>query len=280
MKAVLVNLARCCGCKNCQVACKDEHCEQPWLPYAEAQPEIGQFWMNVLEDVQGQVPMSRVVYTPVFCGHCDDAPCLAAAKDGAVYRREEDGLIIIDPVKAKGQKAIKEACPIGAIYWNDALDIPQKCTGCAHLMDNGWETPRCLDVCNTDALYFGEEEELLAKFPGAHVAEGLEGFGSHVYFVGDLKYFVGGSVVDPEEDEAIIGADVVLKTANNEVVATQKTDEFGEFQFKGIDRGKYKVIIAQEGFEDEYLNADASENSIYLGVIYPTKEWSHPYTRS
>lgn len=80
-----------------------------------------------------------------------------AAPD-AVYRRE-DGLVIIDPAKAAGHSELVDACPYGAIYWNDDLGLPQKCTGCAHLVDAG-ALPHCVDACATGALQFGEEEDL------------------------------------------------------------------------------------------------------------------------
>ena len=128
MKAFLIDVAKCNGCHNCQISCKDERCGTEWMPYAADQPMTGHFWCKVEEKVRGSVPVVRVSYTPLVCGHCDDAPCAAAAKDGAVYRHD-DGLVVIDPAKAKGQRAIMDACPMGAIYWNEELNLPQKCTG-------------------------------------------------------------------------------------------------------------------------------------------------------
>ena len=46
-KAFLIDVGRCTGCYNCQLACKDEHCENDWRPYAAPQPLTGQFWMKV-----------------------------------------------------------------------------------------------------------------------------------------------------------------------------------------------------------------------------------------
>ena len=134
MKAFLIDITKCVGCHDCQIGCKDEHCGQAWMPYAEAQPQVGQFWMKLNQTERGARPHVRVTYLPVMCQHCENAPCMKVAKDGAVYRRD-DGLVIIDPVKAKGQKQIVDACPYHAVFWNEELNIPQKCTGCAHLLD-------------------------------------------------------------------------------------------------------------------------------------------------
>ena len=155
-KVFCIDVSRCSGCYNCQFACKDEHCNNEWLPIAKQQPLTGQFWLKLEEHVEGSRPKIRIHYIPVLCNHCEHPACMEAAPD-AVYRRE-DGLVIIDPIKAAGHKELADACPYGAIYWNEALQIPQKCTGCAHLVDDG-KTPRCVDVCHTGAIRFGEESE-------------------------------------------------------------------------------------------------------------------------
>ena len=50
-KVFLFDYDHCNGCRGCQVACKDEHCDQAWPPYAAAQPMVGQFWMKI-DDVE------------------------------------------------------------------------------------------------------------------------------------------------------------------------------------------------------------------------------------
>ena len=78
MKSIVVDLNRCNGCHNCQIACKDEHCGNDWSPIAAAQPMTGQFWCRVNQRERGRVPVVKVAYTPTFCGMCKDAPCLKA----------------------------------------------------------------------------------------------------------------------------------------------------------------------------------------------------------
>ena len=58
MKAFVLDLARCVGCYNCQVACKDEHCGNDWTPYARPQPDTGQFWLKVNYEEKGTIPKS------------------------------------------------------------------------------------------------------------------------------------------------------------------------------------------------------------------------------
>jgi nitrate reductase beta subunit len=63
------------------------------------------------------------------------------AKSGAISKRA-DGIVIIDPEKSKGQKEIVDACPYGAVYWNEEKQIPQAWIFHAHLLDDGWTETR------------------------------------------------------------------------------------------------------------------------------------------
>jgi len=269
MKAFMVDVARCNGCHNCQFACKDEHCDNEWMPYARMQPETGQFWMRVDERVRGNVPVVRLSYTPVFCAHCGQAPCMEAAEGGAVYRRE-DGLVLIDPDKAAGQRAIAEACPVGAVYWNEELGLPQKCTGCAHLLDDGWSEPRCVDACPTGALRFGELEGFAAELAQAAPLPGAEGLSPLSYYLNLPKRFVAGCMVDRAANEVIIGAAVTLAAPGGEAVASTVTDEFGDWLFDQAEPGEYVVRIEADGYEPAELAADLRDRDVSLGDYFAT----------
>ena len=160
MKVLVIDIGICNGCFNCQVACKDEFVGNDWPPYSLSEPDIGQFWMKVDQKVRGSVPKVKVAYTPQPCMHCDDAPCIKAATNGAIYKRS-DGIVIIDPVKSKGQKQIVDSCPYGRIFWNDALQIPQKCNLCLHRLEQGLQ-PACVNACPTQVSIVGDEASTLA----------------------------------------------------------------------------------------------------------------------
>ncbi|MBO5976154.1 MAG: oxidoreductase, partial [Oscillospiraceae bacterium] len=203
--------------------------------------------------------------TPTFCNHCKNAPCLAAAENGAVYRRD-DGLIIIDPEKAAGQKQLVDACPYGAIYWNEALSLPQKCTGCAHLLDNGVSVPRCVEACPTDALVFGEESALKELLAGATTLRPELGLAPQVYYRHLPGQFIGGTVYDIEEEEIIEGAKCRLLSGGKTWI--DYSDDFGDFWFKDLPEGKFSLVITAKGYKDVNI-ADISTigNCVSLGDI-------------
>jgi Fe-S-cluster-containing dehydrogenase component len=197
-KAFVIDVAKCSGCYNCQLACKDEHAGNDWSPYALPQPLTGQFWCRVEDHVQGTIPKVRIHYISRLCGHCRNAHCMEACAAGAITRRE-DGLVLIDPAKCTGCKACMAACPYDAIYFNEERQVAQKCTGCAHLLDHGAKSPRCVEVCPTDALVFGEEADLQDLIEGATVLKPETGAQPRVYYRNIPGQFIAGTVYDPVE---------------------------------------------------------------------------------
>ncbi len=271
MKAFVIDVGICNGCYCCQIACKDEHVGNDWTPYAKPQPDTGQFWMKQHEFVRGTVPKVKVSYRPRLCMHCDDAPCIPACPvEGAIYKRD-DGLVIIDPTKCTGCKSCVDVCPWGAIYFNESLNIAQKCSGCAHLLDNGWKEPRCVDACPTGALKFGEESELKKLISEAEVLEPktLAGIKKHsakprVWYLRVPRKFIAGTVYDPKEKEVIIGAACTLTKGAKKWTAT--TDNFGDFWFEGLDEGKYALTI-DKGKKSKSFAGINTEKDVNLGDI-------------
>ena len=265
----VVDVARCSGCHNCQLSCKDEHCENDWRPYAAPQPPTGQFWCKVTEHPRGTIQKVKIHYIPTLCNHCDQAPCLSAAQHGAIYRRE-DGLVLIDPEKAAGQKELVDACPYGAIFWNETLQLPQKCTGCAHLLDHGAKLPRCVEACPTDALQFGDEEELAGLLKDAVCLHPEYGTAPRVYYRNIPGCFLGGLVYDPAEEEVLIGAAVTLSLADGTARETV-TDDFGDFWFKDLPETTASVTIRAEGYAPRVFQDLNTASCPNLGDIALTR---------
>jgi len=268
MKVFVHDVSICNGCYNCQIACKDEHVVNDWTPIAKPQPETGQFWLKLTETVRGQVPRVKVAYYPILCNHCENAPCMEACKvEGAIYRRKKDKLVIIDPVKCTGCKSCVDACPYGVIYFNDDLNIAQKCTGCAHLLDSGWKEPRCVDACPTLALKYMEESEAKEYIKKGETLkpERQAKDKTRLYYVNLPKRFVAGTVYDPVEKEVIIGANVTLTDSGSKKSYIAKTDGFGDFEFEKLPVSKF-VLSIQKGKKAKEIKVN-TEKDVSLGDI-------------
>ena len=277
MKVFVFDTSICNGCYCCQIACKDEHCGNDWTPYAKPQPETGQFWLKLSEYVRGTIPKVKVHYVATLCNHCDDPSCLDVCPvEGAIYKRD-DGLVIIDPEKCTGCTSCASACPYHAIYMNDALQIAQKCSGCAHLLDAGWTEPRCVDACPTGALKFLEEADAAQLVADAEVLRPEEGLEPRVYYRNIPKKFIAGTVYDPVKKEVIRGAVCTLTkpaggdgrgaVTNGEETLQAKTDGFGDFWFEGLDIATYSLEIAADGFPARTFVRLDTQADLNLGDI-------------
>jgi len=249
MKAFYIDLAICNGCYCCQIACKDEHVGNDWTPYAKPQPDTGQFWIGIDEQVRGQVPKVKVSYIPKLCHHCDDAPCIEQCEAGAITKRD-DGIVIINPETCVGCRLCVDTCPHDAIYFNEGLTLAQKCTGCTHLLDNDpdWTVPRCVDQCPTEALKFGDEKDFADFIKESELLNPGAGTKSRVYYKNLPKKFIGGTLYEPQEKEVIIGATCLLKDVETGETIVAETDNFGDFWFRKLEDDKtFTLTIEKDG---------------------------------
>jgi Fe-S-cluster-containing dehydrogenase component len=272
---MVVDVALCHDCNNCFMADKDEYVGNDFPPYSVAQPWEGHRWMNINRKERGQYPMVQVAYLPLPCQHCGDAPCMRDSPEGTIYRRD-DGLVIIDPEKAKGHKEILETCPYGVIYWNEEANVAQKCTGCAHLMDEGWTETRCTQVCPTGALklVLAEDSEMAAKAKD----EALEAYRAEWATAPRVWYrnlhrwtksFIGGTVAYKDSDECAEGAKVTV-SADGKKVAEATTNNYGDFVVDKLVPGAYEVVIEAPGHKTVSRRVDLTD-SVNLGVLFAEK---------
>jgi tetrathionate reductase subunit B len=267
VKALVIDIEKCNGCYNCQVACKDEHVGNDWTPIAKPQPDTGHFWMKVTDIVQGTVPKVRVRYMHDICQQCDEAPCIPVCKSKAIYKRQ-DGIVIIDPEKCTGNRNCLDACPYGVVYFNTDLNISQKCTMCAHLLDKDWKEPRCVDACPTGALIFGEEAELQGLIAKAETLKPESGAKPRVYYLGlPNKYFIAGEVLDPEADECLQGATVTLTNVESKKTSSLQTDHFGDFWFERQEPGQYSLRIEKSGYDATTVEPIDASTDVNVGEI-------------
>jgi len=267
-----IDLNRCIGCYNCQIACKDEHVGNDFLPIAAAQPTFGHFWLSVTEKEQcWDGSHFKVTYIPKPCMHCKDPACVKAAKNGAVYQRP-DGIVIIDPQKAVGQKQIVYSCPYGSIYWNEEKNVAQKCTFCAHLVDDGWAQPRCVQSCPMSCMYFGDLDDpksKIAQFIARNNAEILDpayGTNPKVSYVGLPKPHLAGTVRFADTKECAPQVKVTLAGPDGQNAETV-TDFFGDFEFANVRMGKHGISCAIAGYKHESKSFEITEDITDLGEV-------------
>ena len=250
---MVIDIDLCTSCYACFLACKDEHCNQAHLPVAAPQPHMGHRWMNISDLERGKSARVKVATIPIPCMHCQDAPCEKAARDNAVIRRD-DGIVLIDPLKAKGQKQLLDACPYNAIFWNEEEDLPQKCTLCAHFLDEGYKEPRCVEVCPTEALIFGDLEDPESSVSqklanGAAVLEpGDDGLKPLVKYLNLPGMLVAGTIFRPDVDEVAKDAEVTL--TGHDTTMSVLANGFGDFEFENLPRDQeYTLKIELAGYE-------------------------------
>ena len=276
---MVIDIGACIGCYNCVTVCKDEHVGNDWPPYSAAQPDTGHFWINVTEKERVLPQIVKVTYTPILCMHCKDAPCVKAAKGGAAFVRK-DGIVVLDPVKARGQKQIVDSCPYGVIYWNEkegtplARGLPQKCTFCAHLLDEGYRQPRCAESCPTNAITFGDLEDpksevsRLIKNGGTETMIPELGIDTAVRYIGLPKPMMGGSVIFEDTGECGVDVEVTLSDNSGQRIRT-KTNNYGDFLVERLQAGgKYEVRLDHPGYLPErrsiIVDGDANLGEVFL----------------
>jgi len=99
----------------------------PWLR-PDVKPTWGPNWDE--DEGQGEYPNSFYFYLPRLCNHCSNPACLAACSRNAIYKRQEDGIVLIDQERCRGYRYCITACPYKKIYFNDKISKSEKCIFC------------------------------------------------------------------------------------------------------------------------------------------------------
>ena len=155
-----VDIFKCTGCKTCEMACKDAH-----------DLEVGVNWRRIYEYTGGDWTRDGACwnqnvfsyYVSLSCNHCEKPACVKACPSGAMHKRSEDGLVVVNGEVCVGCKYCEMACPYGAPQYNPAVRHMTKCTGCYDLLAEGLK-PICVAACPLRALEFGPMDELRTKY--------------------------------------------------------------------------------------------------------------------
>lgn len=159
----------CMGCKACQVACKDKN-----------DLEVGQLWRTVVKTEDGgYVEDGNALRHEVFsfwttmsCNHCEKPACVEACPTGAMYKREEDGIVLVNKEECIGCRACEQACPYESPVFDDKEEKMGKCDFCVDQIIQG-KDPICVGSCPVRALHFGEIEDLRKEYGTIDKTKGL-----------------------------------------------------------------------------------------------------------
>ncbi len=159
----------CMGCKACQVACKDKK-----------DLEVGQLFRTVKSteggdfENNGQTLENNIFsyWTTLACNHCEEPICVEVCPTGAMYKREEDGIVLIDRETCIGCGACAEACPYDAPVLDEEAMKMGKCDLCVDQIIQD-KVPICVGACPVRAIQYGEIEELRKEYGTLDTMEGI-----------------------------------------------------------------------------------------------------------
>jgi nitrate reductase beta subunit len=179
--------------------------------YAENDPNLA----ALTEEQRAQMfAIERLVffYFPRICNHCLNPACVAACPSGALYKRGEDGIVLVDQKVCRAWRSCVSACPYKKVYFNWQTGKSEKCILCFPRLETG-QAPACFHSCVGRIRYLGvllydaDRIEEVAKLPDDQLIEGQRSL-----------------ILDPNDPEVIKAAkrsgihDSVMESARNSPV--------------------------------------------------------------
>lgn len=119
-------------------------------------PKSGPNWD---EDMgAGEHPNSFYFYLPRICNHCSNPACLQACPRSAIYKRDEDGIVLVDQERCRGHRFCVESCPYKKVFYNLKISRTEKCLLCYPRIEKG-EPPACAKQCVGRIRHFGYRDD-------------------------------------------------------------------------------------------------------------------------
>ncbi|WP_114284690.1 nitrate reductase subunit beta [Candidatus Halocynthiibacter alkanivorans] len=109
---------------------------------------------GIQKEIYGEYENTFMMYLPRLCEHCLNPTCAAACPSGAIYKREEDGIVLIDQEKCRGWRMCVSGCPYKKVYYNWDTGKSEKCTFCYPRIESGNPTV-CSETCVGRIRYLG-----------------------------------------------------------------------------------------------------------------------------
>ena len=109
---------------------------------------------GIQKEIYGEYENTFMMYLPRLCEHCLNPACASSCPSGAIYKREEDGIVLIDQEKCRGWRMCVSGCPYKKIYYNWESGKSEKCTLCYPRIESGNPTV-CSETCVVRIRYLG-----------------------------------------------------------------------------------------------------------------------------
>ncbi|AMN47554.1 putative steroid C25 dehydrogenase (S25dB4) [Steroidobacter denitrificans] len=119
-------------------------------------PQWGPNWDE--DQGAGEYPNAYSFYLPRICNHCTHAACIAACPRGAIEKREQDGIVVVNEDRCRGYRFCMTACPYKKIYFNHVKKVVQKCIFCFPRIEKG-VAPACARQCPGRLRFVGYRDD-------------------------------------------------------------------------------------------------------------------------
>jgi hypothetical protein len=134
-------------------------------------------------------------------------------------------------------------------------------------LDKGWKEPRCVDVCPTGALTFGDEDELGDLLSKTEPLLPESKTKPRVYYIGLPKRFIAGALYDPEKDECIEGAKITITENETGKKRSTLSDDFGDFWVEDLNVATFSLLIEKDGYPAKEIQSIRTQKDVHLGDI-------------